>query len=333
MSKKLLISHTDLDGHGVLVIARAFSDLCKFDELWSKNYDFDLDPEEFDRMCKFDEIVVADLSLNFETYNNLNRIGIVVKTFDHHESSASMKDLPGFTSHDQNRCGTKIFFEDYIVKICGLRRAPQHVLDFVELVHTYDMWCKTDEKWEEALNLNRVLYGTQNFKKTYEEGSTERFTLTTLSKFRTDHDAWFWFPDEVEIYERAKEMEERRYQEALATISLREDKQGRFFGVFVLPGKISIVCSRILSSEKYGFLDYCVCVNSYGGISGKISMRSEKIDCTEYSCVEGHKAAAGGMLSEEQARLFLKDPTWVPVLLSEDLDRSVKIIQVSPSQT
>lgn len=304
--KRLLIHHVDLDGLGILVLERVYHDKLGFDFTVALDYDFENNPETTALIESFDEIVIADLSSSQEYFLRLTRdLKKKVTVYDHHASSAYLDDYRG-NIHDESRCGTRIFFEEYVVP--RVKRLPQVAYDFVDRVDTYDRWQIESSIWEEALSLNRVLYGTMDYTRKEVVPSAEPFLRIETRKLRESSE-WSWTPTEVQVIDRAVEAEDKRFFQAKRSLSQRRDKKGNIFGVFSLPGKISIVCSRILRDEKFEHLDYVVVVNSYGGINGNISVRSAKgFDCTQLGPVNGHLAAAGGALSPEDAELFLKDP-------------------------
>jgi hypothetical protein len=130
------------------------------------------------------------------------------------------------------------------------------------------------------------------------------------------------------MIESAKEMEAVRLTQALECMSLRIDRRGKFFAVFVLPGKISYVASRIL--EMYPDLDYCFICNNFKTLSGKVSTRSSRgFVCPDLCMVNGHDAAAGGMLTPMDARLMLDDHDMVPLYKDDPefiADENIKII-------
>ena len=304
--KKLLISHIDLDGSGSIVLERAYRDKLGFDQAVMLDYDFELNPENQAVVESFDEIIIADLSIREEYFAHLASLGKKVRIFDHHASASYLDEYRGCV-HDETRCGTRIFFEEYVAERIG--RAPQVVFDFVDRIDTYDRWQDESPLWEEALSLNRVLYGFTDYSKKGMEAS-EAFLRTQARKLM-ERDEWGWTPTEVQAIERSREAEDRRFQEAVDTISCRKDSRGLYFGVFAIPGKISIVCSRLLKDPRYAFLDYVIVTNSYGGVSGNLSLRSRNgFDCTALGPVNGHLAAAGGKIEPEQAKLLLKDETY-----------------------
>ena len=155
-SKSLLITDSDLDGLGSAVLSKFYG--IDYDEIklsTPKNMNME---EMMTFIEPFDYIVVADLSFDeehMETILNMNKRIVV---YDHHITSSYLNNpekYPGSIS-DPSRCGTKIYFSEYIIK----PRRGDYTLStirFVNLVDTYDRWLKNDTRyWEDACKLNRV---------------------------------------------------------------------------------------------------------------------------------------------------------------------------------
>jgi oligoribonuclease NrnB/cAMP/cGMP phosphodiesterase (DHH superfamily) len=305
---KILCSHIDLDGAGSIILERAFHDRLGFDAVVMLDYGWELDGASAHFVENYDEIVMADLSVSEDYFTHLTLdLDKKVMIYDHHVSKENewLSSLRGSVL-DDTRCGTKIFFEEYVSK--RVSRVPQVVFDLIERIDTYDRWQVDSPMWEEAMSLNRVLYGFTDYDK---KGlaAVEPFLKVESRKLYED-DVWSWTDTEVMTIEKAREAEDRRYHEALDTMQLREDRRGMKFGVFSIPGKISIVCSRVLRNPKFAFLDYVIVVNSFRGINGSLSARSAQgFDCTQLAPFKGHESAAGGEIDKELAKQFLKEET------------------------
>lgn len=324
--RSLLISHCDLDGMGSPIVAICMN--LGFTDIECHDYHFDLEEGVLDHLRTYDKIIVADLTLNESTHRTLLAEGKIVEVYDHHdnEETGYVKNLPGSVL-DHERCGTKIFFEDYACK--QKSRYPALLGDFVELINTYDLWKEDSPLWEEAFSLNRVLYKYTNYnEKTDKLKAARDFVDEQIKKIFSGAEKWFWTTYEAQAIESAKEMESVRLNQALDTMTFRIDRRGNQFGAFVLPGKISYVASKILG--KYDFLDYCFICNNYRSLTGKVSARSNRgFDCTNLASVNGHAAAAGGLITPAEAKLFLSDINQVPIYKDDPefiVNENVKII-------
>lgn len=313
--RSLLISHIDLDGVTPFILQRVFADKLPFDSVMMLNYDFEKDEATTKIIESYDRIVLVDLSSSEEYFLHLTRdLNKRVVVYDHHDSSMYLDNYRGCV-HDNERCGSKIFFDEYMSP--RVRRVSSAVARMIDLVDTYDRWQVDNPLWEEALSLNRVFNSFKNYDIDGLD-SIEPFVKVQTRKL-IENDDWMWTATETMAIERGREMEDVRFREAIASISIREDSHGMAFGVFSLPGKISIVCSRILRDPNFKFLDYVIVVNSYGGIKGNLSVRSaEGFDCTQLGPINGHLAAAGGEVSPESAKRLLSESTAMLRYKSDD---------------
>ena len=109
--KRLLISHIDLDGTGAPVIVNLyFKDW--FDKIILRDYGFEEEEETVALIKTFDEVIIADLSAPEEFIEGLRSLGISVQIYDHHAHASWLAGKP-YGVFDENRCGTKIFWEEW----------------------------------------------------------------------------------------------------------------------------------------------------------------------------------------------------------------------------
>lgn len=303
--KAILVSHVDHDGLAPGLLAEFFK--LSFDKIVHWDYGFELIPESTALLESFDSIVMTDLSCSEEYYNKLISMGKTVEIYDHHDSSSWIKDKPNCV-HDQTRSGTKIFFEEYLCK--RVSRLRPIVAEYVELVHTYDTWQKNSPLWPEALNLQRVLFKYALWGIPDPRTSFDRFFTATQRKLQMQ-DYWSWNSTELRYIQEAKAREEEVYRSAVKQLSFRHDSKGKTFAVFSAGGKISFVADRLLREDNIP-VDYLIIVQTYKGISGKLSGRSldERFDCTTLAPLNGHKGAAGGTIEKTDAEQFLEHEDW-----------------------
>lgn len=301
MERKLLISHTDLDGHGGIALAKYFNSILQFNSMISADYGFEEDLEVWKFVKSFQTIIFSDLSIPKEKVDELRDEGLKVEIYDHHSKADWLKDDKD-SSFDLERCGTKIFWQDYIRPRIG--RYPAIIDEFVELVDTYDLWKQDSHLWEKAKNLNNVLMGLKNWDEKDPIPATQAF-YDLFNKKIQNQKHWEETRQELEIIEKANKREEEVYQKSMKLMQIRIDSKGRTFGIFPITSKISIVCSRILQEEEN--LDYIVAFNTWGGLNGKLSFRSRNgFNCNEIGVANGHDAAAGGQISIEDSFKFLE---------------------------
>jgi oligoribonuclease NrnB/cAMP/cGMP phosphodiesterase (DHH superfamily) len=301
MERKLLVSHLDLDGHACIAIARFFNEKLKFTSMMSEDYNFEEDEEKWNYMKTFNTIIFSDLSIPKEKTEELRSFDIHVEIYDHH-SKADWLEEDRDSSFDLNRCGTKIFWQDYVIP--RVKRYLPIIDEFVELVDTYDLWKDESDLWEKAKNLNSVLMGMKDWKAENSLDATIPFYDFFERKIR-NFPHWVETRQELEIIERSNKREEDMYLYAKDKMQIRVDSKGKLFGVFPIKSKISLVCSRILKEEEN--LDYVVAFNTWGGLSGKLSFRSKNgFNCNDLGVANGHDAAAGGSISIEDSFMFLE---------------------------
>jgi len=295
--KTILITHQDLDGEGCFVLGEHFQTKLEIDYIMGENYDFDNNPELIEFIETFDRIIITDLSVSEETAKRWKEMGKLLHFFDHHGGTKWIENY-GESKWDDTRCGTLIFWQEFIKP--KVKRYPKIIDQFAELVDVYDCWRQENPLWGEAKNLNSVLYGIKNYNPSlspYEQA--EPFYKLMLKKFQKLPE-WRWTKQELEIIERSNKREQEMYDRARDNLSIRMDSRGLWFGVCMIPSKISLVASRILEEEEN--LDYLILINSYGGVSGKISSRSRNgFVCPSLACIEGHDPAAATQLSPEKA--------------------------------
>ncbi len=303
---KLLISHFDLDGIASIFLGYYYRDKLGFDDFMSEDYGFEEDKEKMDYIKKFRTIVFSDLSVPEEVNKELEENGSEIIYFDHHASASFVKDYKNGT-FDENFCGTKLFWDNYVKH--RVKRFPVIVEEFVDLVDTYDLWKQDSPLWETAKNLNSTLYGIKNYSETSFFEQNEPFFRLMENKFK-HFKTWKLTDKEERIIEKAKKREEYVYNKAKENISYRIDEKDRTFGVFAVPSKISLVASRILEEEPE--LDYLVVVNTWGGVTGRVSFRSkEKMNCNDIGAANGHDSAAGGNIGPDLAVELLNDSSLV----------------------
>ena len=313
--KRLIASHLDCDGLGSIILYLKYKHLpgLDFDTFMLIDYGWEQIPENITYMSSFDEVIMADISAPKEYIDQIRAKGTRVRIFDHHLSSEWLREDPD-SVWDKERCGTRIFWEEYAAKI--VKRYPYAVKHFIQLVDTYDCWREDSPLWSEAKDLNSVLYGLKNYKAGNEIDSNQEFIDTVLRKLDLFPNEWIWLPKEKRIIQDALKREEELYKQAKESMRIRIDHKGKCFGLITLGSKISLICSRILSENSA--MDYIICINSYRGINGKLSFRTKlsDLDLNTFAGVHGHAAAAGAKVSPETAsKIWEQD--YVPVYLDE----------------
>lgn len=313
--KSLLISDIDLDGNGAMVLSKYFK--IPYTKIVAYEYGWELNEDLFNEVLSYDIIHFVDKSIPKEFFDKLIEKGIEVHVYDHHETSEWLKEEE-YTNihHDLLRCGTKIYFEDYILPHVH-NRAKDIIFYFVDLVNTFDLWRKDYYLWDEALNLNRVLYKLMNWKEKDNVLRSNAFFKHTLNKFEKLN-KWKWLDLEVALINQAKDLEEKAYKHIMNNMQYRKDSKDRNFGLSIASSKISVSCDRILGEIPE--MDYLIICNEYQGLNGQLHFRTQRDDFSIPSnlCIAGgHAKAAGGSITIEETIKLLDGDYWSISYLDE----------------
>ncbi len=305
MNKRILISHIDADGLGSIILCKYFN--IQFTDMIILNYD-EFQQDIVDYIYTYDDIWFTDLSPSEEMYKELIDAGKTVHIYDHHESSLWLVGKPN-VFHDLERCGTKIFYEEYVKTL--FPRVKPIVRQLVELIDTYDRWQKDSPLWEDAKNLaHRLLYQLVD----WNEPGLGKFTPFVEKQIRKleNLNEWRFLDSEMEKINKAIVREEEAYQKACKMMRYRIDTKGRKFVLFMASAKISITASRFLEASENADIDYCIIINTYGGINGHLSCRSRLgvFDCTSLYHFNGHKEAAGADAESHVAVNLWEETIW-----------------------
>lgn len=290
---KVLATHNDLDGCAPIVLSKYFA--LDFDDYVILDYNFERTNNQLkEQLLSYDEIYFTDFCPTKEFLIDLLKMNKKVWIFDHHDTSSWVKEISNTNLkvyHDITICGTLIFYRNYIKPL--FKRISSVVYYFVSLVNVYDTWKINDSLWDEAQNLNRVLYKTINWDLD-QQHVYDSFIKTIIDKL-DNLSEWRWSSYEYRLIQQDIEKEARILRESEEILQKRVDDRGKIFGLFKASSKISIVCSKLLA--KYVDLDYVICINTFKLDEFKLSCRSLGFDCTQLDIFSGHKEAAGGALS------------------------------------
>jgi len=302
LPKSILLTHSDLDAIAVVILVHYFE--LPFEKIVGYDYGFEKEASTVQVLYDSDEIVIADLSLTPELYNNLIRKGKDICIFDHHETSQWIKDKENCV-WDSKRSGAKIFFDEYVKPRVG--RYKPVVEEFVNLVDVYDRWDLESPLRPSSEDLQRVFVRMGEWNLEDNVLRHEIFIKEMLRKLQTT-DHFKWTAVELMHIRDAKLSEEKAYVEAMNMLQIRKDNKGRRFGVFSAWGKISMTCHRMLNVDNLD-VDYIICAQTFHNKLGQMSLRSREgqFDLMELAGVNGHKASAGAMLTADEVIRFLNE--------------------------
>jgi oligoribonuclease NrnB/cAMP/cGMP phosphodiesterase (DHH superfamily) len=251
------------------------------------------DEVKFLSLLDYDEILMTDYSVSNEIVQRILDNGKKLIILDHHEGSETLKEIinENFTLvHDRSISGTMITYNYFKPTT---QRVKKIFLQFVTLIDTYDLFKTEDSLWEDAQNMNRILWGCLSWS---EEGIDKYsfikdYWFNKLNKFQD----WTWTEFENKKIKSAVDIENKQYIYAKSTLKEFTDDKMRRYAVAVASKKISIVANRLLNENKE--LDYLIMVNNYTGNWDKLSLRSRDEDifnCNSFEECKGHGCAAGG---------------------------------------
>lgn len=315
MKDSILVTHIDLDGVSCALLAIYFR--LDFNNIVFEDNDYETKEDSIERILAYDNIIFTDLSPSEKLYKYLISLGKKVWIYDHHKSSEWCKDLD-HVFHDKERCGTKIFFDEYIKKEIG--RYNIVVDRYVDLVDIYDRYRTEDPSFKESLHLNYAFYGSIDKNQPTSVDSCANFMDNQIYKFNAYNIFKFSHQERREIL-RACDREETLYRECLEDIEIRFDRRGKKFGIICLSSKKSIVAYRLL--QTLTDLDYIIIINTYKGIDGKFSCRARRdgnFNCIDLKAFKGHEEAAGYKGNSQTALDFVNNERMCPTYNDDGTD-------------
>lgn len=288
MTQTVLITHTDLDGYGSIVLSKLYN--IHFKEIINWDYkDIDINA-----LSQYRNIIMTDLSIPEDDFNTLVRKGIDITIYDHHESSRYLTKYPQqYWNNEQ--CGTMIFYEQYIKRQYNFAK-DNNIDRFVRLVDTYDRWQKESSLWEEALNLNRYFY--LFMKKSQQERTDKLISLIRNELCYTQ--------GEHEMLCDVIKRENESYEKTKQNLRIYNDTHGIQYGVAPVFGQASLINLRLF--KEFKDIQYTI----YYYPNGRLSLRSRPVfDLTQLQGIKGHKNAAGGFV-EQNVLDSIKSGTSIP---------------------
>ena len=289
----LFLTHIDLDAVGAIILSKYFE--LKIDKYITTDYEsLEKDIDLHDEILKYNKIIIVDLSLPLELYKKIVKANKEYLVFDHHDPTKQYKDDPN-VYWDNAFSGTMIFFR----YLRANKRLPSVVHDFLELVDTFDMWRKKSPLWEDAQNLNRILWKNTIYQ-CKGEAKYKTFISIQLSKLNKKVDEFYLTDPERYDIKEARYEENNAVNKARKILKIRTDKKGYKFGLIMASSKISLICSKLL--EENPDIIYIIAINSYRGINGKLSVRAREnseYDCNWLTDIKGHKLSGGGNITKD----------------------------------
>jgi oligoribonuclease NrnB/cAMP/cGMP phosphodiesterase (DHH superfamily) len=195
--------------------------------------------------------------------------------YEHHETRSWLQkyqppvEMNVEIVFDNNRCGSKIFFDSYVEKHSLLTKYA----DFSKVINDRDLWLNQEIRGIQLAKLHQI-YGDEKF--------IDRFLNNAKVIFTNDEKILLNF-----VYEQEK----KRIDSALNRMKIKKDESGFNYGVVFESGDSSDLLNAAI--EKFN-LEYAIMLDlnkGKGSIRGKGNM-----DCAIYSQNRGgggHKRASG----------------------------------------
>lgn len=292
----LLTHYVDLDGIAPIILSKHYG--IEFEQIFMFPYEDKMEENIINTTTPYmnQDVIVTDLNTNDRLYNHYSQFKSF-KIYDHHLGTKDLSNKSNVIV-DTNCCGTYLFYKEFD-KFKILERTPI-VNHFVDLVNTYDMWKSDSELWDEAVNLNMVLWSSQDWNAPEDWTRFKMFINFQLHKLK-ELNEWMWTPFEKDKINRGRFKLNESIKKAKENLTIRIDEEGRKFGIYFGSKQISLVCHDILSTSD---LEYVVNINTYQkgipeAVNGKISVRSKNFDITRLRGINGHKLAGGGMYTDD----------------------------------
>jgi oligoribonuclease NrnB/cAMP/cGMP phosphodiesterase (DHH superfamily) len=303
--KRIILNHLDLDAVGVYLVLDYFN--IHYDEILSCDYNRFENEKEFSKLLKYDEIFTTDYSISKNLVEKLLSQNKKVVIIDHHKNEETkllneIKNNNFVYFFDDSKSGTLLAYEYFKPKNVRVKKS---FFQAIELINTYDLFKKDSILWEDAQNMNRVLFSCLN----WNDEEMKRFDWikeywqNKLAKYNE----WFWTDFELKKINNAIEKETKQFNESKSSLKKYTDDKGVKFGITVAKSKVSLVALKLL--EQNEDIKYIIMINTYSGFWDKLSLRSrdeKEFDCNSFEECKGHSCASGGEVDQDFAAKLYK---------------------------
>lgn len=281
VEKRILFTHTDLDGVGCAVIySKCFPNtdvfFCDYQEV------NEIIMDVLTKTPADVPIMISDLSVDEDTAAYLDMRGNV-ELIDHHGTAKWLQDKYPWALVDTSWCGTKLMYQ-----VMSRTFMIKDYEPFVELVDNYDRWGNGNGPTEQAKNLSRLVYimGQERFFHRWITTSS-----TTLS------------PTEEIIITLDLEKERRYIEESIPKVVLLTDSNNTPYGLIAADQYVSVLGSELL--KIITDIEYIVMIDFR---NDKASLRGRgNINLGEFAKQMGgggHAKAAGFPLQGATYKMF-----------------------------
>lgn len=274
-NKSILLTHNDLDGIGIICLAKYFQLPWHIEIVDYKDYERSSFP--YDKLKKYKNIYVFDFYINKILQEQIeNQKDQIVIVGDHHKSQYEIMlnwKYDKFTYlYDIRKSGTELFmnFLEQTMKY-DIRNS---IKEFVNLVSTYDLYDYEQSNWLKADGLNKLFYKLCIYWK-YDYEKYRNFIEYMIKKF--EQPTFDFIPLDLLKIQEARKKEDEIFQDikkGKILLKTRKDSKENYFVVIKLSSRISNISLRLL--QTYKKLSYIVIINDYDENELKLSLRSKK---------------------------------------------------------
>lgn len=290
--KKLLITHTDLDGISPIILLNLTNE--KFEYKTVEIYELETTINDLlvADLSKYDQIYITDLSLTEDMYEKLISLNKNVLIFDHHETHLFANKYNFVTVKVEingvQTCGTELFYEYLKSKYPDLNK--DNIKEYVKNVREIDTFNFTSDM-PKHLDMLKEAYGKLDYIKTITRRLKKEkpFSLNSFEKKFVSLKS-----DEITRYIQKKEKDMKVY-------SINNKKCGIIFA----ETNKSVLGNYI--SEKYPDLDLVILIDA----SSRISYRTARDDVSvsEFASIYGgggHQKASGSKFNDEDRKKIIE---------------------------
>ncbi len=278
--KRILFTHTDLDGVGCAVIYnKCFPNVQTY---FTDPDHVNLDVAEIvSREENFVPVMIADLSVKPEIAEYLDQRGNV-ELIDHHYTAEKLNEYP-WCIVDESVCATKLMFN-----VMSTRFTLGDYKLFVDIVDNYDRWGEGKGPTDHAKDMSRLcfLLGHEEFMKGMIRNSSVKFSEAETFLINVD-----------------KEAERRYIAESLPKVIGLTDPEGNTYGLISAERYTSALGHAII--HQIPEIEYAIILNYH---DDKVQLRSKgKVDVGAIAMKcggGGHHKAAGFPMQQGAYKVF-----------------------------
>lgn len=298
MPRKFLFTHNDLDGIAAIALTLLFEP-SKYTDIIVTDYGF----KPFGICDPGDEVTIVDFNMPADDYESLERKGITPLVYDHHVRTDHVLTRAGYIL-DVTRCGSKIYYDEVV------KTHTPAANEFIELVNTFDLWLHYEQKFDDAVDLNRLFeHATPNrepctimFNRTYIQSPFKNIIDLFVLHLREEH--FVYTPAEQQLIETLRSNEKLFIDSCDQSFNEYVDDKGITYGAFRPKAyrtkcSTSMVCEHML--RRHTNCRYVLCC--YYDV---VSYRSHNYSGLQFEGLNGHAHACGGKFKPYYVNGLLK---------------------------